>query len=60
VVAEGIETQADLDALKQLGCDVGQGFFLSHPVPAAGLSAWARTNGGPTFTPTGAASAGGD
>lgn len=42
VVAEGIETQADLDALRDLGCDVGQGFLLSHPVPAADLSQWAK------------------
>lgn len=34
VIAEGIETQAQLDAVRGLGCDEIQGFFVSHPVPA--------------------------
>ncbi len=29
VVAEGIETHAELDALRALGCDFGQGFYFS-------------------------------
>ena len=33
VTAEGIETQTQLDQLRQLGVDRGQGFFLSRPVP---------------------------
>jgi diguanylate cyclase (GGDEF)-like protein len=33
VVAEGIETQADLQRLKALGCDVAQGYLISRPVP---------------------------
>ncbi|MFI3154785.1 MAG: EAL domain-containing protein [Methylococcaceae bacterium] len=37
VIAEGIETTAQLDYLKQLGCDFGQGFLCSQPVPAADL-----------------------
>ena len=32
VVAEGIETQAQLDILKSLSCDNGQGYFLSRPL----------------------------
>ncbi len=32
VVAEGIETKAQLDFLLQLGCDYGQGFYLSKPL----------------------------
>ena len=32
VVAEGVETQAQLDLLAQSGCDCAQGFLLSHPV----------------------------
>jgi diguanylate cyclase (GGDEF)-like protein len=31
-VAEGIETQSQLETLKRLGCHVGQGFILSHPL----------------------------
>ncbi len=32
VVAEGIETQAQLDQLKQLDCEWGQGYFFSKPM----------------------------
>lgn len=32
VIAEGIETLAQLRALQDLGCDYGQGFLLGHPV----------------------------
>ncbi|MFC4640158.1 putative bifunctional diguanylate cyclase/phosphodiesterase [Deinococcus hohokamensis] len=34
MVGEGIETHAQLEALKALACDVGQGFLLGGPVPA--------------------------
>ena len=33
IVAEGIETQAELDALLALGVHYGQGFFLARPGP---------------------------
>jgi len=33
VVAEGVETQDQLDALWQLGCDQSQGYLHSRPVP---------------------------
>jgi EAL domain-containing protein (putative c-di-GMP-specific phosphodiesterase class I) len=32
VVAEGIERQDQLDALADLKCDMGQGFFLGRPL----------------------------
>jgi diguanylate cyclase (GGDEF)-like protein len=35
VVAEGVETVAQLDLLKRLGCDQYQGYQFSPPVPAA-------------------------
>jgi len=35
VVAEGVETEAQLDALLALGCSRGQGFLLGRPLPAA-------------------------
>ena len=35
VVAEGVETQAQMDFLKAHGCDEMQGYLISRPVPAA-------------------------
>ncbi len=32
VIAEGVETEAQLHALKLLGCDIVQGYFFSRPV----------------------------
>ena len=37
VVAEGVETQAQLDRLTALGCDYGQGYWFSPPVGYEGL-----------------------
>jgi diguanylate cyclase (GGDEF)-like protein/PAS domain S-box-containing protein len=34
VVAEGVETRAQADALRTLGCRRGQGFLFSQPLPA--------------------------
>ena len=34
VVAEGVETPAELQALQNLGCDEIQGYLVSRPVPA--------------------------
>ncbi len=34
VVAEGVESEAQLDFLKQLKCDQSQGFLVSKPIPA--------------------------
>lgn len=37
VVAEGVETQAQLDFLKDQGCNLVQGYLISRPIPAAEL-----------------------
>jgi diguanylate cyclase (GGDEF)-like protein len=39
VVAEGIETEAVLDYLTTIGCEIGQGYFISRPLPAEELTA---------------------
>ena len=36
-VAEGVEDSAMAAALRDMGCDVAQGFWLSRPLPAAGI-----------------------
>ncbi|HJW42482.1 MAG TPA: GGDEF and EAL domain-containing protein [Rhizomicrobium sp.] len=35
VVVEGVETARDAQWLKQLGCEFGQGFYYSQPLPSA-------------------------
>ena len=39
VVAEGVETEATMEHLTALACEVGQGYFISRPLPAEGLTA---------------------
>ncbi|HEY5014065.1 MAG TPA: EAL domain-containing protein, partial [Acidimicrobiia bacterium] len=34
-IAEGVEAQAQADALRDLGCDLAQGFHLGRPLDAA-------------------------
>lgn len=38
LVAEGIETRAQWILLKSMGCDFGQGYLLSRPLPAKSLT----------------------
>ncbi len=40
VVAEGIEDEATLTALRDAGCDIGQGFHIARPMPQAKFDAW--------------------
>jgi diguanylate cyclase (GGDEF)-like protein len=34
VVAEGVETAAQLSELRRIGCDIVQGWYVAHPAPA--------------------------
>ena len=38
VIAEGIETSSQLEALKELSCESGQGFYLSSPLSSEELA----------------------
>ena len=40
VIAEGIESQAGIKLLADIGCDLGQGFFISKPVRPDKLVDW--------------------
>jgi diguanylate cyclase (GGDEF)-like protein/PAS domain S-box-containing protein len=40
VVAEGVETAAQLARLTELGCDIAQGYIYSRPLRAESLSHW--------------------
>jgi diguanylate cyclase (GGDEF)-like protein len=42
VVAEGVETAALWDELKQLGCDVAQGWHVGHPGPVEDATAFLK------------------
>lgn len=41
-VAEGVETQAQIDLLAELGCDLIQGFVVSAPLDAEATERWLR------------------
>lgn len=42
VIAEGVETTAQRDALQRMGCKAYQGFLFSRPVALAPFLAWMR------------------
>lgn len=45
VVAEGIEDAETFAALAELGCDVGQGYWMCRPKPGPDLTEWLATSG---------------
>jgi diguanylate cyclase (GGDEF)-like protein len=47
VVAEGIETDAQLRALRELGCEFGQGYLFARPAdgPTTAAAHWSRPTG---------------
>lgn len=40
VIAEGIETSAQVDYLKTWTCEFGQGYFFSKPLDQHGIERW--------------------
>jgi diguanylate cyclase len=40
VVAEGVEDEPTLEALRALGCDVAQGYLFERPMPAKQFADW--------------------
>ena len=44
VVAEGVEDEASMKLLRQLGCDQAQGYFMSKPLAVTKLEEWLRTS----------------
>ena len=40
VVAEGVETAAARDCLKEMGCDEAQGYFYARPMDAEAFTSW--------------------
>jgi EAL domain-containing protein (putative c-di-GMP-specific phosphodiesterase class I) len=40
VVAEGVEDPEVLERLRELGCDVAQGFLMSRAIPGEELTVW--------------------
>jgi EAL domain-containing protein (putative c-di-GMP-specific phosphodiesterase class I) len=46
VVAEGVETELSMRALRNQGCDKVQGYHLTRPLPPDALAAWIRARGG--------------
>jgi EAL domain-containing protein (putative c-di-GMP-specific phosphodiesterase class I)/GGDEF domain-containing protein len=49
-LAEGVETEAELEFLRSLGCTEVQGYYFAKPMPPAAFEEWAREH------PTGASS----
>jgi diguanylate cyclase (GGDEF)-like protein len=53
VVAEGVESEMTLELLEEMGCEIGQGYLFSRPLPYERLEAWFSAQTEPESTPTG-------
>ncbi|MEY3273861.1 MAG: hypothetical protein RLZZ341_2767, partial [Pseudomonadota bacterium] len=47
VVAKGIETAEQVERLRGLGCELGQGFHLASPLAAGDAGDWLAARGAP-------------
>jgi diguanylate cyclase (GGDEF)-like protein/PAS domain S-box-containing protein len=50
-IAEGVETDAHIQMLLRLGCDLGQGYAIARPMPAMDIPAWVAGRQAPTTEP---------
>jgi len=48
VVAEGVENNEVLERLRELGCDVAQGYCISRPLAPGHFLSWLATTGHPS------------
>ncbi|MBB4695387.1 diguanylate cyclase (GGDEF)-like protein [Actinoplanes abujensis] len=53
VVAEGVESELTLDLLEEMGCEIGQGYLFSRPLPYERLEAWFSAQTEPATTDAG-------
>ncbi|MCM4082472.1 putative bifunctional diguanylate cyclase/phosphodiesterase [Paractinoplanes hotanensis] len=51
VVAEGVEDEAAVEALREIGCDTAQGYHFDRPLPAGELTARLQETASPSLLP---------
>lgn len=51
VVAEGVETEAQRDWLREAGCDFAQGYLFARPMPVEAFEAWIDARADSTPSP---------
>jgi len=44
VIAEGVETKQVLEQLRDMGCDIAQGYYIGHPMHVDKLNKWLESS----------------